>query len=670
VPDAFGSPPRVLFVEQRTARVAIITGGTVFTVGTGARRRERRLERGLLGVAVDPNFPSRPYLYVHCTDGRSGHTIAISRFTLTGDLTHAGNGALQFDPASRYDLLNALSDNATNHNGGTVRFGPDHMLYVSLGDDMTGCLAQDPAQLVGKILRLDVSRLPAGPGGPPPLALLIPPGNPFPSLPDSNSKLVWTVGLRNPFRFHIDDRTGALEIADVGQDTYEELDLAPSSGMDMGWPLKEASSLYASCSQQPPSPITSPIHYYDHSVGLAIMSAGVYRERSTGNYRFGTEYDGDCFLIDYYSGMMRRLKGSGSSWSIAPMVQGQTSSSWATGLDQVSDVLETADGALWYCRQTVSGAAGTGEIRRIGPRADDECADRGRDVLDRDSAPEPERRSRHAGLDAGGRPARRARRLRRARAARARALRQFPWLQLAGTRRCGMVATTRAPPSTPGSTSCDSAPARPSAAPGSRWYADRVARSRNRSPLAYRDDSFMDSSEGRPVRILAEYLQPLRSFRREGVRDTIVFFGSARIDPRGPLREYYAAARELARLVTRWSAQRAKGARRYMVCSGGGPGIMEAANRGASDAGGRSIGLNIGLPHEQAPNPYISQGLSFEFRYFFMRKLWFSYLARAFIAFPGGFGTLDELFEIITLCQTHKLDRPVTVLLYGTPVLA
>jgi len=366
VPDAFGSPPRVLFVEQRTARVAMISGGTVFTVGTVPGVASVDFERGLLGVAVDPNFPSRPYLYVHCTDGRAGHTIAISRFTLTGDLTHAGNGALQFDPASRYDLLDALSDNAPNHNGGTVRFGPDHMLYVSLGDDLTGCLAQDPAQLVGKILRLDVSRLPAGPGGPPPLALLIPPGNPFPSLPDSNSKLVWTVGLRNPFRFHIDDRTGALEIADVGQDTYEELDLAPSAGMDMGWPLKEASSLYASCSQQPPSPVTSPIHYYDHSVGLAIMSAGVYRQRSTGNYRFGTEYDGDCFLIDYYSGMMRRLKGSGSSWSIAPMVQGQTSSSWGTGLDQVSDVLETADGALWYCRQAVSGAAGTGEIRRIG----------------------------------------------------------------------------------------------------------------------------------------------------------------------------------------------------------------------------------------------------------------------------------------------------------------
>ena len=193
-----------------------------------------------------------------------------------------------------------------------------------------------------------------------------------------------------------------------------------------------------------------------------------------------------------------------------------------------------------------------------------------------------------------------------------------------------------------------------------------MARSRNRSPLAYRDDSFIESSEGRPVRILAEYLQPLRNFRREGVRDTIVFFGSARIDPRGPLREYYAAARELARIVTKWSAGRQRGARQYVVCTGGGPGIMEAANRGACDAGGRSIGLNIGLPHEQAPNPYISRGLSFEFRYFFMRKLWFSYLARAFIAFPGGFGTLDELFEILTLSQTQKIDRPVTILLYGT----
>ena len=185
-------------------------------------------------------------------------------------------------------------------------------------------------------------------------------------------------------------------------------------------------------------------------------------------------------------------------------------------------------------------------------------------------------------------------------------------------------------------------------------------------PLAYRDDEFLDSDEGRPLRILAEYLQPLREFRRQRVHDTIVFFGSARLREDGPLARYYTEARELARLVTEWSSSFESPARRFLVCTGGGGGIMEAANRGAGDAGGRSIGLNIGLPREQRPNPYISVGLGFEFRYFFMRKLWFSHLARAIVAFPGGFGTLDELFEMLTLTQTGKLDRPILILLYGT----
>jgi uncharacterized protein (TIGR00730 family) len=183
-------------------------------------------------------------------------------------------------------------------------------------------------------------------------------------------------------------------------------------------------------------------------------------------------------------------------------------------------------------------------------------------------------------------------------------------------------------------------------------------------PLAYKDEEFIDSEGARPLRILAEYLQPLHAFQRLGVRDTIVFFGSARIAEDGPLGHYYQAARELARLLTAWS-KGLSGHTRYIVCSGGGPGIMEAANRGASDAGGRTIGLNIGLPHEQEPNPYITRELSFEFHYFFMRKLWFAHLARALVVFPGGFGTLDELFEMLTLAQTRKLARPVPVLLYG-----
>ena len=185
-------------------------------------------------------------------------------------------------------------------------------------------------------------------------------------------------------------------------------------------------------------------------------------------------------------------------------------------------------------------------------------------------------------------------------------------------------------------------------------------------PLAYRDDDFIDSEEGRPIRILAEYLQPLRALHRNGVRDTIVFFGSARLVEQGPFGRYYAEARELARLVTEWSKTISVKSRRFLVCTGGGPGIMEAANRGALDAGGRTIGFNIGLPHEQRPNPYISRGLSFEFRYFFMRKLWFAHLARAIVAFPGGFGTLDELFELLTLSQTGKLSRPLVIVLYGT----
>jgi uncharacterized protein (TIGR00730 family) len=182
---------------------------------------------------------------------------------------------------------------------------------------------------------------------------------------------------------------------------------------------------------------------------------------------------------------------------------------------------------------------------------------------------------------------------------------------------------------------------------------------------AYRDREFLESEEARPVRILAEYLKPLATFQREGVTDTIVFFGSARLQPEGPLGRYYEDARELAGRVTAWSNSLALQHRRFVVCSGGGGGIMEAANRGAADAGGRSVGLNIGLPHEQRPNAYISPELALEFRYFFMRKLWFAHLARAMIAFPGGFGTLDELFEILTLSQTRKLARPILVLLYG-----
>jgi uncharacterized protein (TIGR00730 family) len=184
--------------------------------------------------------------------------------------------------------------------------------------------------------------------------------------------------------------------------------------------------------------------------------------------------------------------------------------------------------------------------------------------------------------------------------------------------------------------------------------------------FVYKDHAFMDGDEARPLRILSEYLQPLAEFRELGIHDTIAFFGSARQREDGPMARYYAEARELARAVTVWSRTLGCPKERFVVCTGGGGGFMEAANRGAIEGGGRSIGLNIALPREQHPNPYISPDLNFMFRYFFMRKLWFAHLAKAIVIFPGGFGTLDELFEVLTLSSTGKFARPMPILLYGT----
>jgi len=188
----------------------------------------------------------------------------------------------------------------------------------------------------------------------------------------------------------------------------------------------------------------------------------------------------------------------------------------------------------------------------------------------------------------------------------------------------------------------------------------------NRRPVAYLNQEFLNSPDARAMRILAEFLEPLAHFRREKIRDTVVFFGSARLRPDGPMGQYYEDARLLARMLTEWSGQFTNSTHRFVICSGGGPGIMEAANRGAAEAGGKTVGLNIGLPFEQFPNPYITPELSFEFHYFFMRKFWFAYLSKALVVFPGGFGTMDELMEMLTLTQTQKLAKKVTIVLYGS----
>jgi len=208
---------------------------------------------------------------------------------------------------------------------------------------------------------------------------------------------------------------------------------------------------------------------------------------------------------------------------------------------------------------------------------------------------------------------------------------------------------------------------------------------------SYFNEDFLESSDARSIRILSEYFHPLQVFTEKNINDTIVFFGSARAKAPRDLRKllaklkgktldakeqkkfentkklcnYYVEATQLAYRLTKWSKELAKGSPEFLITSGGGPGIMEAANRGAYLAKGKSIGLNIALPFEQTPNPYVTYSLSFDFNYFFMRKYWFTYLAKALVVFPGGFGTADEIFELLTLKQTHKLNKPLPIVVYG-----
>ena len=218
------------------------------------------------------------------------------------------------------------------------------------------------------------------------------------------------------------------------------------------------------------------------------------------------------------------------------------------------------------------------------------------------------------------------------------------------------------------------------------------------APVAYQNEPFLNSPDGRILRMLAEYQEPLARFRHERIQDTVVFFGSARFIGKKAadhafkqvqanhtgaaaheleqnlklaqasvdMARYYEDARKLAHMLTKWSIEIPARRHRFVVTTGGGPGIMEAANLGAREAGGKTIGLNIQLPFEQHPNPYITPSLNFQFHYFFMRKFWFAYLAKALVIFPGGFGTMDELFEILTLAQTDKLAKKILVIIYGS----
>jgi glucose/arabinose dehydrogenase len=343
---------RVLITERQTGVVRVVTVGSssadsIFTV---PNVEGLHLERGLLGVTVDPDWPSRPYFYFHYT--HTDGTIKITMYTVSGSLTDGMSSALTL--SSPFYILADIPDANGLHNGGSVRFGPDGMLYVSLGDDAAGCNAQDPTLLSGVILRLDVSAMPGGGSGPPAKSAITPSGNPFPG-PNENEKLVWALGLRNPFRFALDPVSGDLFVGDVGDQLQDEISLSIFSqggGENFGWPQREGTvpgTCCGSCGSG--NTFTEPIFpfFHDEAFFTSVTAGPMVRTDSQQPLSFPPTYDGDYFFFEFFSGSLIRLSKTAGTWDVAPMEPGQYDPlSWGFGLGGVTDAALGPDGALYF----------------------------------------------------------------------------------------------------------------------------------------------------------------------------------------------------------------------------------------------------------------------------------------------------------------------------------
>jgi glucose/arabinose dehydrogenase len=368
---AFLPDGRLLFTERTTAMVRMIVNGHIASTDplvTVPDVTSEYLERGLEGIAVDPRWPQSPYVYVCFT--RTGDVTQLVRYTAGGDLTGASGENLTL--GSPYVVLASLPDVNPSHNGLGLRFGKDGHLLMTTGDDGSMCDAQNVSVPVGKLLRIDVSRLPAGMGGPPPFASLIPPGNPFAG-PDSTAQLVLAYGLRNPWRFHVDSSNGAVLLADVGWNDWEELDeVIP--GHNYGWPYREGPLVWEHPECGPDSgDYAAPIVTEDHASGwAAIMTAGIYRPTAGAPSNWPSIYWGNLFYVDFYGAGPRRLVRAGGTWMTPTPVPGQPDpDNWATGFTYPSDWLVGADGSLYWLEMFDSSqgpATGVfGRIRYTGP---------------------------------------------------------------------------------------------------------------------------------------------------------------------------------------------------------------------------------------------------------------------------------------------------------------
>jgi glucose/arabinose dehydrogenase len=364
LPGPPGKGPRLLVVEQKGQRVLTLIDGVLGPIPPFGDISEVDWvagERGVLSLAVDPRWPVHPYVYTHYT---SVGTIHLVRYRMTGDLTYSGNGFVSMDTSTKMYVLDDIPDTNTNHNGGCLRFGPDGMLYLSTGDDQDACQAQDTTSLAGKVLRMDVSALPATGRGPFPHALITPADNPHVSSPDEHFRLVYALGLRNPFRMHFDPVDGALFIADVGQVSFEEVNRITGSA-NLGWPWFENHTLYTTCGPVAPVDFTFPIATLTNPPSRSIMSVGVYRAPAGATEPFPPEYEGDYFFADYFSGVVRRVGFDGVTWSLEPAAGQPGAQDWGTGAQELVDGAVAPDGSLWYLIQGIDFAFNNGAVHRV-----------------------------------------------------------------------------------------------------------------------------------------------------------------------------------------------------------------------------------------------------------------------------------------------------------------
>ncbi len=341
---------RVVIVERQTGVVRIAAVGASSSVEIHVVDDVEGVhpERGLLGIAVDPNWPARPYVYF--VYNHTSGFMFVTMYTASGELTNPASTAITL--GSPFHLLNDIPDVNEIHNGGSIRFGPDGMLYLSFGEDAQACQAQNLSSPLGSILRLDVSSMPGGGMGPPPKSEITPPDNPFPG-PDDWARLRYAWGLRNPYRFTIDSDNGDLMIGDVGSSFVEEvnrIEFPMDAGANFAWPQYEGSHELFCCEQcDADKGFTDPVHVFEHLPGVtSIIGGPTVRANAAAATSFPASYEGSYFYFEFFTGLMRRLvPGAGSTWVLAPPVAGQPdSSNWGLGIFGVTDAQMAPDGAI------------------------------------------------------------------------------------------------------------------------------------------------------------------------------------------------------------------------------------------------------------------------------------------------------------------------------------